>query len=95
MKYKVYVLTYLAYAMNFACRMTLAFNKPSIKTSYGLTSFDLGIMDALIYLSYGIGSFFKFCFYGGKDFTKVYLISSIFISSFLALMPFMSIFAPD
>jgi sugar phosphate permease len=93
MKYTVYVLTYLAYAMNNACRMTLAYNKPNIKLAYGLTPVHLGIIDALIYLSYGIGSFFRYYFFGGRNLTKLYLNSALCISSFFAFIPFLSIFA--
>jgi len=93
MKYTVYVLTYFAYAMNHACRMALAYNKPNVKKAYGLSAFDLGILDALIYLSYGIGSFFRYHFSGERNFTRLYLISAMCISSFFVVLPFVSLFA--
>ena len=95
MKYKVYVLTYFAYAMNHACRMTYSYNKPNIKNSYGLSPVHLGIIDALIYLSYGIGSFFRYYFYGENHLTKLYLISSLCISTFFSCLPFISLFFPE
>lgn len=64
LKYKVYLLTYFAYAMNHACRMTLAYNKPNVKISYGLTPVHLGILDALVFIAYGVGSFFRYYFFG-------------------------------
>ena len=59
-KNKVYIITYFAYAMNHACRMTLAYNKPNIRTTFGLTAIHLGILDALIYIAYGVGCFFRY-----------------------------------
>ncbi len=91
----VYLLTYWAYAMNHACRMTLAYNKPNIKTTFGLTAVDLGIIDALVYIAYGMGTFFRFYFFGQQFLTRLYLISALCISSFFASMPFVSIFAQD
>lgn len=64
MKYAVYILTYCAYAMNHACRMTLAYNKPNIKNTFGFSPVHLGVLDALIYIAYGIGTFFRFSFFG-------------------------------
>ncbi len=95
MKNTVYVLTYLAYAMNHACRMTYAYNKPNIKTTYGLSPVHLGILDALIYLSYGIATFFRYYFFGESQLTKLYLISSMCISSFFSCLPFISLLFPD
>lgn len=60
----VYLLTFWAYAMIHACRMTLAYNKPNIKMAFGLTAVDLGMLDAFIYIAYGIGTFFRFYFFG-------------------------------
>ena len=95
MKYTVYVLTYFAYAMNHACRMTYAYNKPNVKSAYGLSPVQLGIIDALIYLSYGIGTFFRYYFFGGSQPSKLYLISALCISSFYSCIPFMSLLFPD
>ena len=43
MKYTVFILTFLAYAVNHACRMTLSFNKPNIKMTFGFTPLQLGM----------------------------------------------------
>lgn len=95
MKYRVFILTYLSYAMIQACRMSLAYNKPNIRDSFGLTATHLGLMDAAIYISYGVGSFFRFYLFGQMKFAKLYLVSAIFISCFLAALPFIGIFAGD
>jgi len=50
--------------MNHACRMTLAYNKPNIKNTFGFSPVHLGVLDALIYIAYGIGTFFRFSFFG-------------------------------
>lgn len=95
LKYKVYILTFFAYAMNHACRMTLAYNKPNLKISFGLTPVHLGILDALVYIFYGVGSFFRYAFFGQHSLTKLYLITAICISSFFAVIPFICIFAQE
>ncbi len=95
MKNRVYIMTYCAYAMNHACRMTLAYNKPNIRATFGLTAMHLGIIDALVYIAYGIGTLFRFYFFGERFLTKLYLISALCISSFFASIPFVSIFAEN
>ncbi len=91
MKYRVYVLTYLAYAMNSACRMTLAYNKLNIKTAFGLTPIHLGVIDALVYLSYGIGSFFRYFVFDDRHLTRLYLVSAFCISFFYSLLPIIAL----
>ena len=84
--------TYFAYVLNHALRMSLSYNKAHLKDVFNINSLELGIFDALIYITYGIGAIFRFSFFGDRNLTKMYLISALMISCFFVIIPFVSIF---
>ena len=95
MKNKVFWITYMAFATNHMLRTCYAFNKAHIKIAFGLSDIHLGLLDALIYISYGLAIIGRYWFNRTKDLTELYLKSCILISVFFSIIPFISVFVMD
>lgn len=91
MKYTTYVLTFVAYAAIHILRMGYSSVKPYFETTFALDSIFLGLFDGLVYISLGIGFFFRFLIEGSTQKTKIYLIFGILTAIAYAVIPVMSL----
>ena len=86
-KYVTCVLTFLSYSSIHMLRMCYAFNKFYIKQEFKITDFYLAVLDALVYLSLGIGTLFRYTLIRNPiDFTLTYLVTSIFATLSIAIV---------
>lgn len=60
MKLKTYIITFLAFAMAQALRITFPFNKSQVQSKFNVDDFFLGLMDVIYCLTYSIGACLHF-----------------------------------
>lgn len=91
MKYLTYVLTFTAYVAIHIMRMGYSAVKPSFEKCYQLDSIFLGLFDGLVYISLGLGFFFRFLIEGNTSKTKIYLIFGTLTAIGYAVIPIMGL----
>lgn len=72
-------------------RMSYSFNKSNIKKRFLFDGYFLGILDAFIYISLGVGFFLRFKLIKNGNLTKILLDTSILISLFFCIIPIISL----
>jgi hypothetical protein len=87
MKHLTCVLTYLAYSSLHTLRMCYSFNKIYIKREFHITDFYLGVLDAIVYLSLGIGTLIRYSLIRNPvHLTTIYLATTILSSLSIAII---------
>lgn len=95
MKYLTYVLTFTAYVAIHIMRMGFSSVKPSFKETFQLDNSFLGLFDGLVYISLGLGFFFRFLIEGNVAKTRIYLIFGTLTAIGYAVIPVMGLFLQD
>lgn len=90
MKYLTYVLTFTAYVGIHILRMGYSSVKPYFEKTFELDSIFLGLFDGLVYISLGLGFFFRFLIEGNTSKTTIYLIFGTLTAIGYAVIPVMS-----
>jgi len=90
-KKKVFFLSFLIYASVHAMRMTYSFNKVNIKTTFGINSFFLGIMDALLFVALSLGTFFRYSILKNNNIPLICLKTAIPAAIVYSLIPLTSL----
>ena len=67
----------MSYASVHMLRMTYSFNKHNIKTQFGIGELFLGIIDAVIFLSLSVGTFWRYSIVSDNRHTLVCLKTAI------------------
>lgn len=92
MKYVTCFLTFFSYASLHTLRMCYSFNKMYIKKEFQITDFYLGVLDALVYLSLGIGTLLRFTLIRNPvNLTKIFLAGSILTSLSISVISFLGL----
>ena len=92
MKYVTCFLTFFSFASLHTLRMCYSFNKMYIKKEFQITDFYLGVLDALVYLSLGIGTLLRFTLIRNPvNLTKIFLAGSILTSLFISVISFLGL----
>ena len=91
MKYLTYVVTFTAYVAVHILRMGYSSVKPYFEKTFQLDSIFLGLFDGLVYISLGLGFFFRFLIEGNTKKTTIYLIFGILTALGYAVIPIMGL----
>ena len=91
MKYLTYVLTFMAYVAIHILRMSYSAVKPYFEKTFQLDSIFLGLFDGLVYISLGMGFFFRFLIEGKTAKTKIYLIFGFLTAIGFSVIPIMGL----
>ena len=89
MKYLTYWLSFAAYMSLHAMRMSYSFSKPSIQKHFHLSNAFMGMIDAVVYCSAGIGLISRFFINGKCEPLKGYFISSTLCAIMFMILPLM------
>jgi sugar phosphate permease len=73
-KWKTYIISFIDYVALHNMRMSYSQVKPNFQKSFEQSNLWLGLFDALVYLSLGMGFFFRFLLEGKKELLKSYII---------------------
>jgi|688.fasta_scaffold593967_1 sugar phosphate permease len=65
-KWKTYLITFIDYVALHNMRMSYSQVKPNFQKSFDQSNLWLGLFDSLVYLSLGMGFFFRFLLEGRK-----------------------------
>jgi hypothetical protein len=65
--------------------------KPEFEKTFQLDSIFLGLFDGLVYISLGMGFFFRFLIEGSTSKTKIYLIFGTLTALGYSVIPIMSL----
>jgi sugar phosphate permease len=76
-KWSTYLITFMAYVSLHTMRMSYAQVKIDFQRAFDLSNLYLGLFDALVYISLGVGFFFRFLVQGNLNLIVSY---AIFIS---------------
>jgi sugar phosphate permease len=95
MKYVTYVLTFTAYVAIHVLRMGYSSVKPYFEKTFQLDSIFLGLFDGLVYISLGLGFFFRFLIEGNSQKTTIYLIFGSLTAIGYAVIPVMGLLMQD
>lgn len=90
-KKKVFLLSFLIYASVHAMRMTYSFNKVNIKSTFGINSFFLGIMDSLLFIALSLGTFFRYSILKNNNIPLICLKTSIPAAIVYSFIPLTSL----
>jgi sugar phosphate permease len=90
-KWKTYLITFIDYVALHNMRMSYSQIKPNFQSSFEQTNLWLGLFDALVYLSLGMGFFFRFLLEGKKNLLKSYIIFISIACSAYLVIPLLSL----
>ena len=90
-KWKTYLITFIDYVALHNMRMSYSQVKPDFQKSFGQTNLYLGLFDALVYLSLGMGFFFRFLLEGKKNLLKSYIIFITIACAAYLVIPILSL----
>lgn len=91
MKYRVVILTFIAYAFMHALRTGYSFSKTYFKEEYEFSNVFLAVLDSTIYLALGIGFLFRYCFLSRHNMLLSYFLAAMLFSLAFILFPTFSI----
>lgn len=92
MKYTACILTFLSYSSLHVLRMCYSFNKFYIKKEFQITDFYLGVLDALVYLSLGVGTLLRYTLIRNPlHLTEIFLATSIASSFSIAIISYLGL----
>ena len=74
-RWQIFTLTFIAYAALHSMRMGYAQIKPEFRAAYQQSHLYMGLFDAAIYLSLGIGFFLRFKFETKKNLIRTFFVS--------------------
>lgn len=77
MRPTIYILTFLSYASVHMLRMTYSFNKHNIQIQFAIGELALGLIDAMIFFSLSIATFFRYAIVKDNRHTLVCLKTAI------------------
>ena len=94
MKYLTCLLTFFSYSSLHTLRMCYSFNKLYIKQQFQITDFYLGVLDALVYISLGVGTFMRYTLIRNPlHLTTIYLATSICAAMSIAFISMLGVYA--
>ena len=74
--------------------MCYSFNKLYIKQEFDFTDFYLGVLDALVYISLGVGTLMRYSLIRNPlHLTSIYLATSIFAAMSIAFISILGLYA--
>ena len=92
-KWKTYLITFIDYVALHNMRMSYSQIKPNFQSSFAQSNLWLGLFDALVYLSLGMGFFFRFLLEGRKNLLKSYIIFISIACAAYLVIPILSLIA--
>jgi hypothetical protein len=94
MKYTTCLLTFISGSSFYTLRMCYSFNKLYIKQEFHISDFYLGLLDALVYFSLGVGTLMRYTLIRNPlQLTTIYLATAIFAALSIALISVMGLYA--
>jgi sugar phosphate permease len=90
-KQLTFITTFCLYVGIHMMRMSYSFNKSNIKKKFSFDGYFLGILDAFVYISLGIGFFLRYRLIKSANHTKILLQTSILIGIFFCVIPIISL----
>ena len=94
-KWTTYLLTFLAYVSLHTMRMSYSQIKPDFQKTFDQSNFFLGLFDALVYISLGIGFFLRFLLQGKMSIIISYAIFTSIASAAYLVIPVSSLILKD
>jgi sugar phosphate permease len=86
-KWSTYIITFMAYVSLHTMRMSYAQVKTDFQKAFDLSNLYLGLFDALVYISLGLGFFLRFLIQGNLNLVSSYAIFISFASLAYLIIP--------
>lgn len=93
LKWKTYVLTFIAYVSLHTMRMSYSQIKSDFQHDFQLSNFFLGLLDACVYISLSCGFFFRFLLQGRRTMISTYMVFVTVASISYSIVPLVSLLA--